>query len=148
MASFDAEGEPAPSFSVLALDGQRTTLPLATETPQILIFWATWCGPCKIELSRYNDAIAEGTLPAHQILAVSVGEPLDTIKQYLESHPYKFSVFADPEAASARLYPVSATPTVVHVTSDKKIDWIGTGVSPLGLWRARRFLQKVSDYFW
>ena len=45
------------------------------DSNQILIYWATWCGPCKIELERFQSAVNEGSLPPNNVWALNIENP-------------------------------------------------------------------------
>jgi len=49
-SSFPIVGEPAPSFDLPALDGDRLRLADYAGRPVIVYFWTTWCTVCKHEM--------------------------------------------------------------------------------------------------
>jgi thiol-disulfide isomerase/thioredoxin len=76
--------QPAPDFTLAALDGGEVRLSGLLGQVIFVNFWATWCEPCQRELPAFKTFTAD---PANTgravILAVNNAEPEDTVREYL-----------------------------------------------------------------
>ena len=72
-----AEPVPAPSFSLRGIAGGTDKVSLSDQlgSPILLNFWATWCPPCRRELTLFQSQIGELRAADINVLAVSVDEP-------------------------------------------------------------------------
>src|SRR5262245_61380990 len=51
-------GKPAPALEVTTLDGQRLSLASLRGSVVAVNFWATWCGPCLLEMPGFQKVYA------------------------------------------------------------------------------------------
>lgn len=142
--AFNREGGIAPIVTVKNLSTElkeEITLPLKNGHPSILIFWATWCSPCTFELARFQKAIENKELDPAKIFAISIEEDEKTVIKISKERGYTFNVLLDHNGEAAKRFNVAATPTIVNVLPDGKIKWIGSGISPTVIFRAKSLLN-------
>ena len=137
-ANFHAEGGAAPRTEVEGLGGERISLPL--QGPHVVVFWATWCGPCRVELARLQRMVEAGALAPEAVVAVAWGEPRPVVAEHARKRRYTFKVALDPSGAAAKAFDVRATPTLVLVDGSQAVAWKTTGLSPSLELRLGRYL--------
>ncbi len=139
IANTKVEGQVVPPFSVSQENGETLSLPLSGKK-QVILFWATWCGPCTVELARFNSAVKDGDLKAEDIIAISFGEEPQIVWAEAKKRDYRFVVAADPDFQSQKSLEVYGTPQTYHVDEDKKITHASMGLGLFSIWRAQYFL--------
>ena len=129
------------TFAVQKLDGS-SILSADLSKPSVLVFWATWCPPCKVELARLQRLVAGGSIPASSVIAVSIGEDRAVVEQTVKERGYTFDVALDPSGEVSNKYVVAGTPTVLLRNADGTIAWRSSGVSPSLELRVLKFLAN------
>ncbi|MDD4973320.1 MAG: TlpA disulfide reductase family protein [Bacteriovorax sp.] len=108
----------------------------------VLVFWASWCGPCTIELNRIQSAIEKKEISLTHIYAVNLGESRDVVNKATIDRKFKLPVILDDRGELANLLNVKVTPTIVFVDEEGKINWISSGLSPSLIYRIKYFLKN------
>lgn len=70
----DLTNKPAPAFVRLDLAGRRVRLGQYRGKVVLLNFWATWCGPCQVELPRFAEWQKRYGAQGFQVVAVSMDD--------------------------------------------------------------------------
>ena len=68
-------GNLVPDFQLQGLDGENVSLSSLRGKPIMLNFWATWCGPCRMEMPYIQEVFddEEWREQGLVILAVNIG---------------------------------------------------------------------------
>lgn len=111
-------GRQAPDFTLPTLDEQTISLSDLRGQRVLINFWATWCGPCRIEMpvieriyERYRD---QGFV----VLAVNVEEPEDRVRPFVAELGLTFPILLDENGDVVRQYGIVGLPTSVFVNRD------------------------------
>jgi thiol-disulfide isomerase/thioredoxin len=76
-AAFDAKALDGTSYNVSSLKGKSV----------LLVFWATWCRPCRDAAAAVNAVRRDINDDAFVILGVDPVEPAETVERFLKSSP-------------------------------------------------------------
>ncbi len=89
-------GDTAPDFTVELFDGSQVTLSSLRGKVVLLNFWATWCPPCRQELTRVQEEIIDRFAGKPFVfLPVSRGEKRETVASFREKTGYTFPMGLD-----------------------------------------------------
>lgn len=89
-------GETAPEFTVGMFDGSEVSLEQLRGKVVLLNFWATWCPPCREELSHVQTEIIDRFAGRPFVfLPVSRGESRQDVAAFREKSGYTFPMGLD-----------------------------------------------------
>lgn len=121
-------GDAAHDFALQDLDGNSHRLSDFAGQPVIINFWATWCGPCRIEMPELQAAYAQYQDDGLVILAVDQAESADAVRRFfVEEMGLTFTPLLDSEQQVSRLYGVTAFPSTFFVNGDGIITAVHRG---------------------
>ncbi len=105
----------APDFSLVALDGTRYTLSELRGKTVVLNFWATWCGPCRVEAPGLSSFSAAH--PDIPVLGIAVDGTADQLRDAAADLGITYPVLRVDDA-TRKAYGVETLPTTVVVGPD------------------------------
>src|SRR4030066_2138770 len=117
----------APNFEIPVITGGKAMLENFRGHPVVINFWATWCGPCVIEMPllerRYNLYS-----PELIILAINIGEPIQDVRKFVNKQKLTFPILWDNESEVQDLYLIDAYPTSLFIDQEGIIRVIHVGL--------------------
>jgi len=123
--------ESADDFTLRQVDGSRTvTLSQLKGKPALVVFWATWCPPCRREIPVLKDITTKYQPKGLQVLAVAVDyrESQEQVLQFQKTNDLPYTVLWDAQSTVSDHYGVSGIPTLVLVDPSGVIRYRGNGV--------------------
>jgi peroxiredoxin len=74
----------APEFSLQDLQGSHVDLAHYRGKIVLLNFWATWCGPCRLEMPKFVQWQKQYGAQGLQVLGVSIDDTAAPVRPFLE----------------------------------------------------------------
>ena len=87
----DSYGKAAPDFEFMGVDGKTIKLSDYNGKNVLLMFWATWCSPCLVEIPHLIELRKNFSTDELAILAVSSENP-DTVRRFAEYRRINYTV--------------------------------------------------------
>ena len=105
------------------LDNVDVTLSAFRGKVILLNFWATWCGPCKIETPWFVDLQERYGKEGLQVLGISVDDPLALLKPYAAEYKINYPVLQGfgHEDVMAAYGSIRGLPTTFIISRDGKL---------------------------
>ena len=110
----------APDFTVYDADGNAVNLSDFFGKPIVLNFWASWCGPCQMDMPAFHEAyLTYGEEVQFLMINMTSGrETLETAKSFMEDKGYTFPVYYDTEYSAAMTYGVNSLPSTYFIDKE------------------------------
>ncbi|HUI80720.1 MAG TPA: TlpA disulfide reductase family protein [Bryobacteraceae bacterium] len=118
----------APDFALKDGDGKVVHLSDYRGKVVLLDFWATWCGPCKIEIPWFVDFQREHR-EGFAVLGVSMDdEGWDVVKPFLAKQKVNYRVMMGNDQTSQLYGGIDALPTTFLIDREGRIAAVHVGL--------------------
>jgi peroxiredoxin len=125
-------GALAPDFTLVNLEGENVSLSDFLGQPVLINLWATWCGPCRIEMPTIQSRFEEYRDEGFVVLAVNFDEQRADVQSFRDEFGLAFQMLLDPGAEVQRLYRTRSYPTSFFVDRNGVIQAQHIGVMTEG----------------
>lgn len=130
--SCPADAKPANlNFTLKDINNQDVTLSQYAGKVVLLDFWATWCGPCKVEIPHFVEFQEKYGKAGLQIIGVSVDDTADKLIPYVRDMKMNYPVLQglDHDDLQEAYGPIVGIPVSVVISRDGKICATHTGLT-------------------
>ncbi len=113
-------GKQAEDFTLEDLKGQQVSLKSLRGKVVLLNFWASWCGPCRVEMPNLEKLHREFKDKDLVVLGINT-EEAENARKFFKSSGFSFTTLLDEQQQVAASYHITAIPQVFIIGRDGKI---------------------------
>ena len=125
----DKDRHAAPDFALKDADGKTVHLSDYKGKVVLVDFWATWCGPCRIEIPWFMDLERTRKDKGFEVLGISMDDNgWEDVKPFLAQMKVNYRVVIGDDATTTAYGGVESLPTAFLIDKQGKIAAIHIGL--------------------
>src|SRR5512134_2762562 len=117
----------APDFTLPSLGGPNLRLQEQRGRVVMVNFWASWCGPCRVEMPHLGRLYERYRGAGFVVLAVNIDEDPRKAASLAGQLGMRFPVLLDSEKKVSRLYDLSTMPSTILIDRDGRVRYVHRG---------------------
>lgn len=109
----------APDFTLTDSEGAKVKLADYRGKVVLLNFWATWCGPCQVEIPWFKEFEQQYKSKGFEVVGVSMDEDgWSAVKPYMAEHKLNYRILLGDDSVSQLYGGLDALPTTFIIDRD------------------------------
>jgi len=129
----EKDRKPAPSFNLTDATGKAVKMGDFKGKVVLLNFWATWCGPCKVEIPWFIEFQQTYKDRDFVVLGVSFDDDgWKSVKPYIEEKKINYRIMIGDELTAQRYGGLESLPTTYMVDKAGRVASIHIGLISKG----------------
>ena len=137
-------GEPAPNFQLRDMNDRLVTLSDLRGKVVLLNFWATWCGPCRVEMPAMEQLYRMFSRKDFEILAVSTdAQGVAITRPFQQENHLTFPILHDADYRVGLTYGARSLPMTFMVDRQGVVRHQIFGARDWGAAEAQQLVQML-----
>lgn len=123
--------KPAPDFTLQDANGSNVKLSDLKGKVVLLNFWATWCGPCQLEIPWFEQFEQDYRSKGLEVVGVSMDDDgWKVVKPYIQQHKMNYRVVLGNESVGQLYGGVDSLPTTFLIDRQGRVAFVHVGLAP------------------
>lgn len=112
------EGKANLDFKLKDMNGATVNLADYKGKVILLNFWATWCGPCKVEIPEFVRAFDQYKDQGFVVLGVSIDDTADQLREFAQQYKVNYPILLNHESIEEAYGPIYGVPISFFIGRD------------------------------
>jgi peroxiredoxin len=117
----------APDFTLRQVEGPNLRLAEQRGNVVMVNFWASWCGPCRVEMPHLNRLYEKYRSSGFTLLGVNIDDDPAAARALAGKLGLKFPVLLDTDKKVVGAYDLNAMPATVLIDRDGRVRHLHRG---------------------